>query len=252
MNLDDRARAATTGLVTATRDSVSVPDALDRLHGRRMSLPRASVAAVTVLALVASAVGVLRWTAVQLPASNPAVVAPSPTTHVALGAPFSVVLPAGWTHRLSGDAQAVLEDRGTTYVTVVMDPSPAAGSTGESRSAEALARWIAARPELVSRPPVRTTVGGEQAWQVDLVFGPDARPNAVCDGPIHDCLPLIRVPGLAMPVGLANSTAGRAIVIQLGDGRLIAMVAGGDSVQHVEEVVALVNPVIDTISFDHP
>jgi len=252
MTLDDRARAATSGLLTATRDSVSVPAALDRLHGRRLSLPRTALATVAIVALVVSLVGVLRWSAVQVRTSEPAVVAPSPATHVALGVPFSVVLPAGWTYRLSGDDQAVIDGDGTRYLTVVVDPSPAVGATAASGGAEALARWIAARPELLSRPPVRTTVGGDPAWQVDVVFGPDARPNAVCDGPTRECLPLMRVPGMSLPVGIANSTAGRVIVIQLSDGRLTAVVATGGSSLHLEQVVALVQPVIDTITFDHP
>jgi len=254
VNLDDRARMATDGLLAAARDDVSVPVALDRLRQGRTSPTRAALAAVTVLSLVVASFGVLRWSTEHVRASPPAAVAPSPTTHIALAVPFSVVLPTGWSRQVYGNAKAVLSGRDGSYLEVVMDPSPAtpATATPQKLTAESLARWIAARSELAGNPPVKTTVAGQLAWQVDLVFGPDARPSATCDGPNVDCLPLIRVPGFPLPLGLADSTAGRTTIIQLSNGRLIALTAGGDSNHHMEEVVASVQPVIDSITFDHP
>jgi hypothetical protein len=253
MNLDDRARMATDGLLAAARDDVRVPVALDRLHHGRTSPARAGLAAVAVVAVVVAGFGGLRWSTEHVRGSSPAVVAPSPSTRVALAVPFSVVLPVGWSRQVYGNARAVLYGPDGSYLEIVMDPSPAtaASATTQKLTAESFARWIAARPDLWAASPVRTTVAGQPAWQVDLLFGPDARPNATCDGPNVDCLPLIRVPGVTLPLGLANGTAGRATVIQLGNGRLITMTAGGDSQHHLEEVVASVQPVLDSITFDH-
>ena len=254
MNLDDRARMASDGLLAATQEDVRVPVALERLHHGQTSLARAGLAAVAVVALVVAGLGGVRWSAEHLRGSAPAVVAPSPTTRVALAVPFSVVLPAGWSRQVFGNVRAVLYGPDGSNLEVVMDPSPAsvASATTQKVTAESFARWMAARPDLSGAAPVKTTVAGQPAWQVDLLFGSDARPSALCVGPNVDCLPLIRVPGVALPLGLANGTAGRATVLQLGNGRLIAITAAGDSQHHLEEVVATVQPVIDSITFDHP
>ena len=253
MNLDDRARTASDALLAVTRDDVRVPDALDRLHHGRTSPVRTGLAALAVVALVVAGLGGVRWSAEHLRGSAPAAVAPSPSTRVDLAVPFSVVLPAGWSRQVYGSAQAVLHGPNGFYLEVVVDPSPAtpASATTQKLTAESFARWIAARTDLWAATAVMTTVAGQQAWQVDLLFGPDARPSATCDGPGVDCLPLIRIPGVTLPLGLADGTAGRATIVQLGNGRLIAMTESGDSQHHLEEVVAAVQPVLDSITFDH-
>jgi hypothetical protein len=254
MTLDERARRATDELLVATRGDVNVRVALDRLQHGRHSLARATLAGLAVLVLLAAAFGVVQWSTEHMRSSSPAVVAPTATTHVALAVPFSVVLPPGWSKQVHGNAQAVLYGRDGSYLEVVMDPSPAAPGSAAPKllTAESLARWIAARPDLVEKSPVTTTVAGQPAWQIDLVFSPVAAPSATCDGPTLDCLPLIRVPGVPLPLGLADSTAGRITIIQLASGRLMAVSAGGDSQHHLEEVVAAVQPVMDSLTFDHP
>jgi hypothetical protein len=254
VTLDDRARRATDGLLAATRSDVSVPVAMDRLLYGRASLARMTLSAFAVLSLVIASLGVLRWSTEHPPASSPAAATASPTTHIALAVPFSVVLPPGWSRQVHGNAQAVFYGRDGSYLEVVMDPSPATSTSAAPRplTAESLARWIAARPDLRGNPPVKSTVAAQRAWQVDLVFGPDARPSATCDGPNLDCLPLIRVPGVPLPLGLADGSAGRITFVQLKSGRLIALIAGGDSRHHIEENVAAVQPVVDSITFDHP
>lgn len=254
MSLDLRGRAAADAVHRATRQDVDVHARLDQLHQhhRRRIGGYVAVAAAVVLALC---LGALTWSTWHPHASAPSVTQPSPTIvreDFALTVPFTAVRPDGWTQVVEKGVIAVLNSPKGPYLEVVINPSPVA--TGGSPApptltAESLSRWIAARRELEPTTAVRTTLAGLPAWRVDVKLRPGFPATATCDGTTDTCLPLVRAAGIADPLGVVPGSAGRVFVVQLPDGRIVGVAAGGSTRNALPEILAAVQPILNSLSF---
>jgi hypothetical protein len=113
---------------------------------------------------------------------------------------FTFILPNGWTSRDHGGSDADFFSAQRGYgVSVAEDLAPA--GMGSGVTAESVARWLAARPFLVSSAVTRTSLVGKDggivphrltAWQVDVHLKPDQQAGGHClpDGS-QPCVPLL-------------------------------------------------------------
>ncbi len=199
---------------------------------------------------------------------------PDPCSSVAAGSyllplevPFTVTLPSG----MDIKGQVERTDRGRVGLdvdvvsstgpglSVVMDPEgskpvegrkpdPAAGSTAQS-----IATWLADRPYLETTSVVTTTVSGLPAWQVDVRLRDSATATATCQPSIADCIPMVLLPFGVNATGIGHAQVGRMIFVQASADRVVWVYAwdgGGDSADDLDAVLAVMQPVIDSIDFD--
>ncbi len=260
MSIETRARAAADSLNRATDRDLEVRHMLDELHHRRgRRTVRFTVAAAAAVALVLG-FGALRWSVWHPGATAPAATQPSPKasgTSFPLAVPFTAVRPDGWSHYIESNVMVTIDAPAGPYVEVVMNPAPiptSASPVPQTLTAASIAVWLAARPELEPTTAVRTTVAGLPAWQVDLKLRPGVSGTATCDGQNENCLALFHVPGLNGPLGVVTGSVGRAIVVQLPDGRIIGIAEGGSGTNSLPTILAATQPVVDSLSFTsiHP
>lgn len=260
MSIETRARAAADSLSRATERDLEVRHMLDELHhrrGRRTVLYAVAAAAAVALVL---GFGALRWSVWHPGASAPAATRPTRTasgTDFPLAVPFTAVPPDGWSHSIESNVMVTIDSPTGPYVEVVMDPTPiptVASPVPQTLTAASIAVWLAARPELEPTTAVRTTVSGLLAWQVDLKLRPGVSGTQTCDGQNENCLALFHVPGLNGPLGVGTGGEGRAIVVQLPDGRIIGIAEGITGASPLSTILAATQPVVDSISFTsiHP
>ena len=255
MTVELRARSAADAVRDAARQDVDVRAGLALVRRRNTRRIGVYVAVATAVAVILG-LGVFSWTTWHPRASAPITNQPTVVrTTFPLKVPVFAVRPDGWTQIVKRDVFAVLNSPGGPFLAVIIDPTPLAiaGSPAPATlTAQSLAGWIAGRPELEPTTVVRTTVAGFPAWQVDTKLRTGVPARATCDGLTDQCLPLLRVAGIDDPLGLVPGSAGRVLVLQLPNGRIVAVAAGGSARNGLPEVLSAVQPVIDSLKLGTP
>ena len=262
MTVETRARSAIQALMAATTSDVDAHAALGRLRQRRRSHARTYLAAVAVAVLLTLAVGALSWTGWHPRADVPTGVQPTPATsswssrtNVALVPPFTVLLPAGWAAEVRSPTIAVIHGPGGASFAVFVDPTPYAGPTAGAPAAfgsEALAHWVGSRPGLQPSTVVAASVSEKEAWAVDVRQRAGQTDTAVCDGSTAGCLPLVHVPNLRLPLGVAAGAETRFIFFDLHSGQVMGIALGADTPADLIANLAAARPVIESIVLNNP
>ncbi len=252
MTVELRARSAADALRDATRQDVDVRAGLAQMRRRNTRRIGVYVAVATAAAVILG-LAVLTWTTWHPRASAPITNQPTVVrTSFPLAVPFVAVRPDGWTQIVKRDVLVVLNSPNGPFLAVFIDatPLPTAGSPAPTTlTARSFAGWIAARQELVPTTVVQTKLAGLPAWQVDVKLRAGVPATATCDGVTDKCLPLFRVAGITDPLGVVPGSAGRVYVVQLSNGRVLFVAAGGSTRNRLPEVLAAVQPIIDSLSF---
>jgi hypothetical protein len=281
-DVDARARQAARGLRTTTRSSIDVSASLTELKrstGQERSHAglRLGLALVAVVAVVA---GVLLST---LPAHDATPVRPVPSKvvktidwascyagtdygpcvslmpgayRVPLRIPFTVTATNVWDY--DGDAlrTADLVLAGGWDVVVDLDPTPWPTPTSATPSGDgaALARWLAARSDVVASPVTTTTVSGRPAWEITMHLRPGATTNDKgCPDP--GCNQMLRIgqPDDALrTIGLwTTPSPSRWFIVSLPGQRLalVVMTSSNDS-WTAAELDSNLHRVVTSLRFD--
>jgi hypothetical protein len=262
MSLDTRGRSAADEMHRSTRSGLEVVTMLQSLRrsARRRIVPRLAVGVA--LAAVVAGVLALGWSSWHPRASEPVVTptgSPQPSsvptrTSLALSEPATVDLPVGWKHETVADL-AVLTSPDGFFVEMLLGPAPVAAQghpVPSPLTVQSLTTWLSTHPGLVPSSPVATSVGGLPARQVDLRQKPGPATGVTCEGPNAGCVPLVRMPSVRLPLGVAAGPGGRAYVLTLPSGRLAVVAVGGPSDRQLYELMSAVTPVLDSLVLDQP
>ena len=290
MTLDSAGRSAAAALHQAIRQDLEVHAMLDQLQHDSRRTKSIEVAALIGAAALLVALGWVYLgpgdeattipggtvfgasaTAVDLAAcggvQDPCAAVAAGSYLLPLEVPFTATLPAG----VDIKGQIESTDRGRVALdvdvvsstgaglSVVMDPEgskpvegrnpdPTAGTTAES-----MATWLASQAYLDPTAAVTTTVSGLPAWQVDVRLRDDAPATSTCQPSIGECIPMVLLPFGTNATGIAHGQVGRMIFVQAAADRVIWVYSwdgGGDSANDLNAVLALTQPIIDSIEFD--
>jgi hypothetical protein len=118
-------------------------------------------------------------------------------------------------------------------------------------TAKTLAEWMAKRPYLQPTAVVATTLGGRPAWQLDIRLRTDAAATQHCDNGPADCVAMIRLPSVALPLGPSHGGAARVICVEMTNGRIVGVVASGDA-NNVAGLLGDTRPFLESIRFNAP
>ena len=262
MTVDARGRSAADSLLHATHTDLEARVMLGHLHETRTTWVRSRTVALTVLVALVFIIATFGWVAVRPHASAPPI---SQVPHhaqnraFALAVPFTADLPDGWWEGGHPGVTATLNSPTTPFVEVVIDPHPirvvgaaggAADPTPVSLSAQSLAGWMANLPYLEPTSVVPTTLSGLPAWQVDIRLRVAATATQQCDNGSEGCMPMIRVPSVALPLGPSHGGVARVIFVAMPDGRIVGVVASGAAADNLTGLLADTQPILDSIKFD--
>jgi hypothetical protein len=260
MNLDARARQASTALLALAREDLEVHVMLQELQrtqaphvSRRGRTATALVAAAVVALLVVGAFTLSSGTSSAPPVSSHPT---SPTATPAdarntynFAAALSAIVPESWDTRVY-DGGVDFQSVDGPGISLVMDPTPFGSGKPKTLTAETFARWIASRPYLRPTHAIPITVSGYAAWQVDVRLLDSVAAQSVCQPDILECIQMVKMPFSTLPTGIAHAQVGRMIFVQYPAGRIVWLYewdGGGNTAGNLPGVLSVLKPVFDSI-----